>query len=114
MKEQKTFIQNTLDLGFGLLSTTRDRMERMSADLVKRGELSRTEAKKWLSQIEKGLDKEIKFLDKKVQKGVKDFVQKVKVPTRTEFDKLTREVSRLKKEVTRLKTKKRSSTRKTR
>ena len=113
MKEQKSFVQSTLDLGFGLLSTTKEKMEKLSADLVKRGELSRTEAKKWLRQIEKGLDKEMKFLDKKVQKGVKDFVQKVKVPSRKEFDKLTREVNRLKKEVARLKPKKRSSTRKT-
>jgi len=113
MKQQKSFVQSALDLGFGLLSTTRDRMEKVSADLVKRGELSRNEAKKWLSQVEKELDQEMKFLDKKVQKGIKDFIQKVKVPSRTEFEKLSREVSRLKKEVTRLRTKKRSSSRKT-
>ncbi|MFQ6104883.1 MAG: phasin family protein [Candidatus Glassbacteria bacterium] len=103
MKEEKSFIQNALNLGFGLVSMTKDKIEKISADLVKRGELTREEARKWVRELEKGVDKEVKFLDKKVQKGVKEFIQKLKMPSRKEFDKLSREVSSLKREISRLK-----------
>ncbi len=103
MKEEKSFIENAMNLGFGLLSITRDKLEKASAELVKRGELTRTEAKKWARDAEKNLEKEMKFLDKTVQDGVKNFVRKFKLPSRAEFDKLSRDVTRLKKEITKLK-----------
>jgi polyhydroxyalkanoate synthesis regulator phasin len=114
MKEDKSFLQHAVNLGFGLLSVTREKVEKISSDLVKRGELSSKEAKKWVKEFEKYLNKEMKFLDKKVQKGVKEFVRKLKVPTRTEFDKLSREVSKLKREVSKLKTGKAVKTTRTR
>lgn len=103
MKEEKSFIENAISLGFGLVSVTREKIEQASADLVKRGELTSEEARKWVRDFEQNLNKELKLLDLKVQRGTKELVERLKLPSRSEFEKLTREVAKLRKEVAALK-----------
>ncbi len=113
VKEEKSFVQNALNLGFGLAAVTREKVEKISSDLVRRGELTSKEAKKWVQEIEKTVDKERKYLDKKVSQNVKDFIQKFKIPSRDEFDSLEKEVTKLKREVTRLKSAKKTTGKRT-
>lgn len=114
VKEEKSFMQNAVNLGFGLVSVTREKIEKLSTDLVKRGELTSKEAKNWVQEFEKSLSKERQYLDKKVSQAVKDFIQKFKIPSRSEFDRLSKEVSKLRKEVTSLKKAKTTTRKRTR
>jgi polyhydroxyalkanoate synthesis regulator phasin len=108
MKTERSFLENAISLGFGLVSVTREKVEKLSAELVKRGELSSREAREWVNQFEENMNRELKLLDEKVHKGSKDLIERLKLPSRSEFEKLTREVAKLRKEVSALKSRRRS------
>lgn len=103
MKGEKSFIENAISLGFGLISLTKEKLEQISTELVKRGELSSEEARKWVKSLESNLNREWKLLDERVHRGAKDIVERLKLPSRSEFDRLNREVAKLRKEIAALK-----------
>jgi len=92
-------IKKTMLTGIGLALKTKDEVENLAEDLIKQGELSETEGKKFLEEIKGKYEDSQKKLEKRVEKTVKELLKKANLVTRDELNALKKEIRELKKAV---------------
>ena len=89
-------LKKALNLGLGTLLLTKEKVEDVVGELVKKGEVGHEEAEKLVSDlIEKG-EKGKEEIEAKLEKIVKTVTAKLDFPTRKEFSELKSEIERLK------------------
>lgn len=91
------FIKKTMLVGVGLAAVTREKIEEIVGELVKKGELSEKEGKEMVDELvekSKGVKKD---LEKKVEKIVADTLKKLNIPTRDELVELKKKIDKLEK-----------------
>jgi polyhydroxyalkanoate synthesis regulator phasin len=91
------FIKKTMLVGVGLAAVTREKIEEVVGELVKKGELSEKEGKEMVDELvekSKGVKKD---LEKKIEKIVADTLKKLNIPTRDELVELKKKVDKLEK-----------------
>ena len=93
------FIKKTMLTGVGLALKTKDEVEKLAEDLIKQGELSETEGKKFLEEVKEKYEDSQKKLEKRVEQTVKEFMKKANVVTIDELNALKKEIRELKKAV---------------
>ncbi len=93
------FLKKMVNLGFGALSLTREKVEKMVDDLTKRGELSTEEGKKFVEELLTKIETSKNELESKVESIVEKTLEKLKIPTRSEVDALKTELDKLAKKV---------------
>ena len=95
-------MQNTIKqiflAGAGLVSTSKDKAEKIAKELVKKGELAMKDKDKFIDDLVKKAEKTKKSFDKGLEATVKNILKKLDVPTRKEINALKREIAKLKKE----------------
>lgn len=91
------FIKKTMLVGAGLAAMTREKIEGMVDELVKKGELSEKEGKEMVDELVKKSKSVKKDLEKKVEKIVADTVKKLNIPTRDELTELKEKIERMEK-----------------
>lgn len=92
-------IKNAMLTGIGLALKTRDEVEDLAKELVKKGKMSQKEGKKFLEDL---LDKYQDAKDKleaRVEQTVKEFLKKADVVTGDELKALKKEIRDLKKAI---------------
>lgn len=82
--------------GIGLALKTWDEVEEMVKDLQKRGEMSESEGRKFLDEIQKRYEEAQEKLEKRVEQTVKDFLKKASIVTTDELKELKKEIRELK------------------
>jgi len=92
-------IKKTMLTGIGLALKTKDEVENLAEDLIKQGELSETEGKKFLEEIKGKYEDSQKKLEKRVEKTVKELLKKGNLVTSDELNALKKEIRELKKAV---------------
>ena len=90
-------IKKTLLAGVGLALKTWDEVEALAKDLVKKGELSETEGRNFLNDLQKRYDDVQKKLEARVESTVREFLKKADVVTGNDLKALKKEVHQLKK-----------------
>jgi polyhydroxyalkanoate synthesis regulator phasin len=90
-------IKKTLLAGVGLALKTWDEVEALAKELVKKGELSETEGRHFLKDLQKRYDDVQKKLEARVELTVREFLKKADVVTGDELKALKKEVHQLKK-----------------
>lgn len=89
------FIKKTMLVGAGLAAVTREKIEEIIGELVKKGELSEKEGKEMVDELVEKSKKVKKDLDKKVEKIVSDTLKKLNIPTREELTELKKKIDKL-------------------
>jgi poly(hydroxyalkanoate) granule-associated protein len=89
------FIKKTMLVGVGLAAVTREKIEEIVSELVKKGELSEKEGKEMVDELVEKSKKVKKDLDKKVEKIVADTLNKLNIPTRDELTELKKKIDEL-------------------
>ena len=89
------FIKKTMLVGVGLAAVTREKIEEIVGELVKKGELSEKEGKDMVDDLVEKSKKVKKDLDKKVEKIVADTLNKLNIPTREELTELKKKIDKL-------------------
>ena len=89
-------LKKTMMAGIGLALTTKDELEDFSKEMVKKGELSEKEGKKFLDELVKRYDEAAQKLEDRVERTVKEYLKKVDVVTSDELKALKREIRELK------------------
>ena len=92
-------IKKTMLTGIGLALKTKDEVENLAEDLIKQGELSETEGKKFLEEIKGKYEDSQKKLEQRVEKTVKELLKKGNLVTSDELNALKKEIRELKKAV---------------
>ena len=89
-------LKDLVNLGLGALVVTREKVEEVVNELVKKGEVGQEEGKKLVEElIEKG-KKSKKELEAQIEKIVKGATEKLDLPTRKELNGLKSEIEQLK------------------
>ena len=82
--------------GIGLALKTRDEVEDLVNDLLKKGELSENEGRKFLEEARERYDEVQSNLEKRVEDSVKGFLKKTNIVTSDELRDLKKEIRELK------------------
>ena len=90
-------IKKTMMAGIGLALKTRDEVEDLVKDLVKKGSMNEQEGKKFLDELLSRYDEAKVKMEERVEKIVKDFLKKADVVTGDELKALKKEIRELKK-----------------
>jgi len=92
----QNILKKALSLGLGALLVSKDKIEDVVNELVKRGELGQEEGKNLVNElIEKG-EASMNELEVKVEKIVKGVTERMSLPTRKELNEIKSEIEQLK------------------
>jgi polyhydroxyalkanoate synthesis regulator phasin len=89
---KKTFLA-----GLGAMSLTREKAQEITNDLIRRGELAKTDEAKFIRDLLDLAEKNKTGLEEKIEKGIEKVMAKLDIPTRKEVDELKAEIARLSK-----------------
>ena len=93
------YLKRAVSLGLGALLVTREKVEEVVNELVKKGEVGQEEGKKLISKlIEKG-EKNKKKVEAQIGGIVKGVTEKLNIPTRKELNELKSEIKQLRKKL---------------
>jgi len=92
-------IKKTMMAGIGLALKTRDEVEDLVKDLVKKSSMNEQEGKKFLDELLSRYDEAKVKMEERVEKMVKDFLKKADVVTGDELKALKKEIRELKKAI---------------
>ncbi len=85
--------------GIGLALKTRDEVEELVKDLVKKESMSEQEGKNFLDDLLKRYDEAKDKLEGRIEKTVKEFLKKADIVTSDELKALKKEIRELKKAI---------------
>ena len=89
-------LRKALSLGFGALLVSKDKIEDVVNELVKKGELGQEEGKNLVNElIEKG-EASVNEVEAKIEKMVKSVTEKLDLPTRKELNEIKSEIEQIK------------------
>lgn len=83
--------------GIGLALKSQSEMEAMARDIIKRTKMGEAEGKKFVDDLMKKYDKARVDMEKKIQKGIAEYMAKADIASKKELNALKKEVSNLKK-----------------
>jgi len=90
------FLKKVFNLGLGVFAVTKEKVEEIVKELVKKGEVSQEEGKKLVNELlEKG-EKSRKELEAQIEKIVKGIIERLDLATRKELNELKSEIEQLK------------------
>jgi len=90
-------IKKTILVGLGILSLTREKAEKLAKDLVRRGELDKTQKAKFVKDLMEKAERSRIEMEKKIEKIVEKTLKKLNIPTRKELDDLKAKIDKLSK-----------------
>ena len=82
-------------MGIGITSMTKDKIEELTKEIVKEGNLSEEEGKKLVEDLLKQSDEARKDLESRVEKLVKSALKKLDIPSRADVGKLQARIKKL-------------------
>ena len=89
-------LKKVLSLGFGALVVSKDKIEEVVNELVKKGELGQEEGKNLVNElIEKG-EASVNEVEGKIEKIVKSVTEKLDLPSRKELNEIKSEIEQIK------------------
>lgn len=89
-------LKKALSLGLGALLVSKDKIEDVVNELVKKGELGQEEGKNLVNElIEKG-EASVNEVEVKIEKIVKSVTEKLDLPTRKELNEIKSEIEQIK------------------
>ena len=89
-------LKKAFSLGIGVLLVSKDKIEEVVNELVKRGELGQEEGKNLVKElIEKG-EASMHEVEGKIEKIIQSVTEKLNLPTRKELNELKSEIEQLK------------------
>ncbi len=95
-------MKKTMMAGIGLALKTKDEVEELAREMIKKGEMPELEGKKFLEDLLKLYDETRSKLEDRVETLVRHFLKKADVVTGDELKQLKKEIIDLKKAVSRL------------
>lgn len=90
-------IKKTILAGLGLFSLTKEKAEKMVQDLVKRGEVAKSDGAKIIKGLLKKAEEEKKVLEGKIEEKIRQTLKRLDIPTRKEVEELKKKVAELSK-----------------
>ncbi len=91
------FVKKMVFASIGMVLKTKEEVEEMAREFVKKAELSENEGKKFINDFLKRYDESREKLEEKVEKSVKDVLGRSSLATKDELTDIKEEIKKLKK-----------------
>ena len=91
----RSIMRNSLYFGIGAISMTREKVEELVSELVKKGEMTKGEGRRFAEEVTKSVDKARKEIDNQIQKGTKKATEALNLATRDELKRLERKIKKI-------------------
>ncbi len=99
MSEMSDTIRKMGLFGIGVISLTQEKIEEFSQEMIKKGEMSREEGKKFVKEVLSEKEKQMKDFEDKINERVKETLQKSGVVMKSDISALERKIEKLEKTV---------------
>ncbi len=83
--------------GIGVISLTQEKIDEFTQEMIKKGEMSREEGKKFVREVLSEKEKQIKEIEDKINKKVEEAVQKSGVVMKSDIEALEKKIETLEK-----------------
>lgn len=99
MSEMSDTVRKMGLFGIGVISLTQEKIEEFSQEMIKKGEISKEEGKKFVKEVLSEKEKQMKDFEDKVNERVKETLQKSGVVMKSDISALERKIEKLEKTV---------------
>ena len=99
MSEMSDTIKKMGLFGIGVISLTQEKAEEFSQEMIKKGEISREEGKKFVKEVLSQKEHQVKDLEAKINAKVKETMEKSGVVMKSDLEALERKIDSLEKTV---------------
>ncbi|MCC7211309.1 MAG: hypothetical protein E3K40_13215 [Candidatus Brocadia sp.] len=89
------FINKVINLGFGALLITKENIEEVIDEMVKKGEIKKDEAKAQVNELFKKVLSSKQEIESKIEKIVEDVLHKLDIPTRKELQQMQKKLDEI-------------------
>jgi len=86
-------------LGIGILTLTQEKLEELTQEMTKKGEISREEGKKLVKEVLSEREKQLKDIQDKISETLKETLKKGGVVTKSDIEALEKKIGRLEKAI---------------
>ena len=86
--------------GIGVIALTQEKLEEFTDEMVKKGEINRTEGKKFVMEVLSEKDRQLKELGDKINQKVKEAVERSGAATKKDIEDLGKRIEMLERNVT--------------
>ncbi len=83
--------------GIGVISLTQEKIEEFSQEMIKKGEISREEGKKFVKEVLSEQEKQMKEFEEKINEKVKETFEKSGVVMKSDVTALEKKIEKLEK-----------------
>lgn len=83
-------------MGLGVITLTKEKVEQIVDELIKKGELTEDERSKAVRDLLTKIEEQEKALNEKVSSVVKNSIEKLDLPSRKDIEKLEKKIDELK------------------
>ncbi|MCX9081995.1 MAG: phasin family protein [Candidatus Methanoperedens sp.] len=99
MTEMSEMLKKMGLFGIGVISLTQEKIEEFSQEMIKKGELSREEGRKFVKEVLSEQEKQIKELEDKINNRVKETLEKSGVVMKSDIATLEKKIEKLEKAI---------------
>ncbi|MCZ7400116.1 MAG: phasin family protein [Candidatus Methanoperedens sp.] len=99
MSEMSDMVRKMGLFGIGVISLTQEKIEEFSQEMIKKGEMSKEEGKKFVKDVLSEKEKQMKDIENKINKRVKETLGKSGVVMKSDLAALERKIEKLEKTV---------------
>ncbi|CAG0971711.1 MAG: phasin family protein [Candidatus Methanoperedens sp.] len=99
MTEMSDMIKKMGLFGIGVISLTQEKIEEFSQEMIKKGEISREEGKKFVREVLSEQEKQMKEFEGKIHEKVKETFEKSGVVMKSDVAALEKKIEKLEKTI---------------
>ncbi len=99
MSEMSDMVRKMGLFGIGVISLTQEKIEEFSQEMIKKGEMSKEEGKKFVKEVLSEKEKQMKDIENKLNERVKETLEKSGVVMKSDIAALERKIEKLEKTV---------------
>jgi polyhydroxyalkanoate synthesis regulator phasin len=85
--------------GIGVVSLTQEKLEEFTQEMIKKGDMSKEEGKKFVKEVLSEKEKQIKEVEDKINEKVKEAIDKSGIVMKSDMEALQRKIDKLEKTI---------------
>ncbi|MBU4372904.1 MAG: phasin family protein [Euryarchaeota archaeon] len=85
--------------GIGIITLTQEKVEEFSQEMIKKGEISKEEGKKFVKEVLSEKEKQLKDIEEKINERVRENIKKSGVVMKSDIESLERKIEKLEKTI---------------
>lgn len=85
--------------GIGILTLTQEKIEEFTQEMIKKGEISREEGKKFVKEVLSEKEKQLKDIEEKINEKVRENLKRSGVVMKSDIEALEKKIEKLEKTI---------------